>query len=272
MNYVIATYNGSANRKHTHPLPENILSSHIKKLGELNHNLKRITIMKAKCEKPVYKNYYKIEKSNLPIKEIDVENYGYSMGQWLKAYELDKTYDYYLFIEDDYCPNMDNFDEKMIKLYKEKFPDKIGLLTSVVEGKGNGEDGSFPLHAEGIIFVSRQTMEKLYNKWNNRPRDLIDKLNSSIVKCLDDVKRKYKGGYYQLTFSLIFTFAGIKHDECLGTYNHFYWDDYRNYVTKFTSMKTKTTNFLIKDISKSIFIPIQLKDRNCIKKHTTNNL
>ena len=77
-----------------------------------------------------------------------------------------------------------------------------------------------------------------------------------------------RGGYYQLTFSLIFTLAGIKHEDCLGKYNHFYWDDFRNSITKYTQKKSKTIHFSIQDIKNSLFIPIQLKDEECIKKHT----
>lgn len=267
MNYVIATYNGSANRKHTHPIPNDVLRCHIDKIREFKHNLKRITIMKAKCDKPVYENYYNINKTGLPIKEINVENYGYSMGQWLKAYELDKTFDYYLFMEDDYCPSLDNFDKIIIKIYKDKFPDNIGLLTSVIEGKGMGEDGSYPIHFEGIALVSRETLEKLYKKWDNKAREELDKLDSTVVKCLNDVKRRYKGGYYQLTFSLIFTLAGIEHKDYTEIYNHFYWDDFRNLITKFNRKKKHSKRYTLDDIRNCVFLPVQLKDEECIKKH-----
>ena len=59
-----------------------------------------------------YKTYYNIniDKHTIPIKIINVKNYGYSMGQWLKSYELFKNdFDYYLFIEDDYYSNINNF-------------------------------------------------------------------------------------------------------------------------------------------------------------------
>lgn len=55
-----------------------------------------------------YQGYYDIDsikqKYSIPIVEIDCENFGYSEGQWLKAYEIYRdVFDYYLFIEDDYC-------------------------------------------------------------------------------------------------------------------------------------------------------------------------
>ena len=38
--------------------------------------------------------------------------------QFLKAYETFNDFDYYFFVEDDYVPNINNFDTKLINLYK----------------------------------------------------------------------------------------------------------------------------------------------------------
>ena len=37
-------------------------------------------------------------------------------------------------MEDDYCPNMLNFDKILFDSYKDKFEDNIGLLCALVEG------------------------------------------------------------------------------------------------------------------------------------------
>ena len=267
MNYIIATYNGSVNRKHSHPHPEDVLKCHIEQLNSVKHNLKKITMMKAKCENPAYKNYYNYSKKN--IKEIDVENYGYSMGQWLKCYEFDRSYDWYLFNEDDYCPNIDNFDTILKEIYMKKFPDKIGLLCSVVEGSKDYEDGSFPIHFEGIVLLSRETLEELYGKLKDKPRMLLDKLDSRLAKCFDKIKKKYLGGYYQLTFSFLFTSVGIEHKDYINEYKHFYWDDNRNEVTKYLKNGKKTKRFKLSEIKESIFIPVQLQNEDFIKHHIT---
>lgn len=267
INYVIATYNGSANRKHQYPSPDDILKCHIEKLKEVKHNLKKITVMKGFCPNPIHPNYYNINLSNLPAQEIEVENYGYSMGQWLKAYELDKSYDYYLLVEDDYCPNIDNFDNILINLYNSKFYNKIGILCSTVEGSANYADGSNPIHFEGIVFVSRETMEKLYNKWQGETRRILDLLDSRHAKCFDRVRKKYLGGYYQLSFSHLFTLADIRHEDYRNEYNNFYWDDNKNDITIYTPEK-RSKNFKLQHIQNAIFVPVQISNPEFIRKHT----
>ena len=62
------------------------------------------------------------------------------MGQWLESYELFKNdFDYYLFVEDDYCPNMDDFDKLLLNIYSKKFNNNIDktLLCSLVQGSIN---------------------------------------------------------------------------------------------------------------------------------------
>ena len=117
INYVIATYNGKCNRSmKSIPSPKDILKKHLEKVLSLQTKyITQITIMQAESEN-FYEGYYDIQdlidKSNIPIKTIPCENYGYSGGQWMKCYEIYKNeFDYYIFLEDDYCGNFDNFDD-----------------------------------------------------------------------------------------------------------------------------------------------------------------
>ena len=138
INYVIATYNGKGKRRHSHPLPKDVLRTHLEKLKASMEVIDQVTIMMAESPN-YYKDYYDISgiasQFTIPIEMVECENYGYSTGQWLKAYELFRDkFDYYMFIEDDYCPGMHGFDRYLVRLYKHIFPGEIGLMCSLVQG------------------------------------------------------------------------------------------------------------------------------------------
>ncbi len=119
INYVIATWNGKrvVPAKCNSMLYENVLKYHINYLNHYNNNISQITIMKPISN--VLNTYYDIELND-KIKIIECENRFQSYGQWLKAVELFlEDFDYFIFIEDDYVPITNNFDEKLINIYKE---------------------------------------------------------------------------------------------------------------------------------------------------------
>lgn len=289
INYVIATYNGICRRTHKFPNPENVLIEHLNKISQLKHNISQITVMKSQsCN--YYKNYYNIDeiskKINIPIKIIDCENYGYSEGQWLKAYELFKNdFDYYLFVEDDYCAGMDNFDTILMNCYNNKFNNNIGLLCSLVEGsKEYKNKGGYPIHFEGCVFINNKTLEKLYNnpKWENNPRKYLDLIDNKIDSNFnwERQRKSYIGGYYQLTFSHLFTLSEIDHEDYLNIqYNNKllqfpYWNDNRSKtiggeIYFYNKGDIVRRSYTLNDIYNSPIIPIQLKDLICIK-HNTN--
>ena len=283
INYIIATCNNKGKRNHKHPAPEDILKTHLKKILEYDNELSQITIMKAKSDN-YYKNYYDLDdiisKSNIPIKIIDCENYGYSAGQWFKAFEIfNNQFDYYLFIEDDYCPGINNFDKILIDCYHRKF-NKIGLLCSLVLGSHNYKNKGHPIHFEGCVFLNTHTLQKLYNfpKWQSNPRLWLDKLDHSYAPSFSNsYKNNNLGGYYQLSFSHLFTLSNIEIKDYLdisynnNLFNHPYWHDCNNSVggiiRLFTSGANLKTSFTKDDIFHSLIIPIQLSNDTFINSN-----
>jgi hypothetical protein len=286
INYVIATYNGNIKRLYSIPPKEQTIQIHIQKLIEFKNNLNQISIMKASSNN-ILENYYNIHhlfSNNLnftnKIKEVDCENYGYSMGQWLKAYEIDvqndKIHDYYIFMEDDYCPNHDNFDELLIKSFEEQFPEKLGALCSHVV-----YDNETPPHFGGVFVTSKESLHHLYNfpYWERDPRKFLDRMTIKIDPKYDWTlqRNNYIGGYYQLAFSNMFRLSGIKHESVNNTF--LYWCDSEMYSNGGTIhkliyndiVKKKTlsiTSYTREDLDKALIVPIQISSINSIKTHT----
>lgn len=275
INYVIATYNGFTKRCHKYPTPENILKCHLNKLLSIQHKLGQITIMKAKANN-YYETYYDIEsivkKFNIPVCLIDCENYGYSGGQWLTAYELFKDqFDYYFFMEDDYCGNIDNFDTKIIEIYLNKFENNTGILCSSVSGNKNHKtEGGHPIHFSGLVFLSKTTLNILYNNhiFENNPKKWLDLLDEKYAKSFNsNYKKNNLGGYYQLTFSHLLTLSGIEHKEYLGKSDIFpYWHDNSNggEVILFKQNQRITKDYTFNDIYNTLIVPVQLSDKENI--------
>jgi hypothetical protein len=279
INYVIATYGQNSKRIHSFPPKEKTLQVHIQKLTEFKNNLKQITIMKAHCEN-TNDEYYNISNlllNNTKIKESNCENYGYSMGQWLKAYELDikknNIHDYYFFVEDDYCPNCDNFDKLLIDCYKKNFANKIGILCSHII-----EQQSSPSHFEGIFITSKESLSYFYKfpYWEGNPRVFLDKITSKIDPKYNwnQFRQNYIGGYYQIAFSNMFRLSGINHKSINDSF--LYWFDSGMYqsggqICKLIHKNGKSytiTSYTQKDLDKAIIVPIQISDIDTIKKNT----
>lgn len=265
LNYVIATYNGKCNRMHKYPSPNDVLRCHLKKIYSYNHSISQITIMKPTSEN-YYEGYYDlddiIDLFDIPVEIVECENFGYSGGQFLKAYEIYKDkFDYYIFLEDDYCPGMNNFDTIITDCYK-KIKDGIGLLCSLVQGNKWG----LPIHFEGSIFTNIKTLQLLYDKTDENPRMLMDKFTNSSDATFswDNFRNDYIGGYYQMTFSRLFTLAGIRHEGYMEYFKNNrrlqfpYWHDGDGGKIILFTPDDKKKSYILQDIYNSPFIAIQV--------------
>jgi len=286
INYVIATYNSKGKRNHNNPLPENILKCHLENIILYSSIISQITIMCAKSDN-YYKNYYDLDdiinKTTIPIKIIKCENFAMSMGQWFKAYELFKDeFDYYIFIEDDYCPGMRYYDKILFHCYRRLFNDKkIGVLCSAFSRDGYNR---LAPHFEGVVLLNKETLEKLYNntRWQGNPRKYLDLIDDTVDPRFSWNLKSLKHGYYQVSFSHLFTLSGIDHKDYLNiTYNNRllqfpYWEDYEDYniggkITFYNNNGETYPNkkiYTINEILNSPIIPIQLRDKKSIIANT----
>ena len=286
INYVIATYNGQGKRTHSHPLPKDVLNTHLEKLKASMQALSQITIMVAESPND-YKDYYDISEISsqftVPIEMVKCDNYGYSPGQWLKAYELftDK-FDYYIFMEDDWCPGMQGFDDYLVYLYKHLFPEEIGLMCSLVEGsKVYKEKGGYPIHFGGGILLSTQTLQSLYSAHLKQsedigPRERLDKITSETNPGYNWERQRgsYIGGYYQLAFSHLFTLAGIEHEDYLHIdykgrpLQMSYWADDGSGIRFYDKGCKKRHTYTEEQIYLCPVVPVQLANPSFIAHHT----
>lgn len=275
INYVIACYNGTGKRKHKFPKPSNILNKHLKQLIKLEHNLDQVTIMKVQAEKNLHKKYYEIDETvellqqKCKVKIIDCENKGYSGGQFFYSYENDKSFDHYIFIEDDYCPNFDNFDKFILNKYNEKFPDSAGLLCSLVQGKKN-DVNSLSIHWEGIAMVNNKSLQMIYKKFPDPRTTMTKYIFDDNPKNMHFIKRR--GAYLQLVFSQLFNLCNIEHKSYLENDERFiYWEDIignrdgfmtksnrEGYMWSYDKNDVRINEFTLDIIRKNPFVPIQI--------------
>lgn len=276
INYIIATWNGirwikstnsnkrrKENEQERHK-QEDVLKIHLEHLVKLKNDITNITIVKPINEDKnniLIKYYDVIEdesiRKNVPnMTTISCKNYGFSYGQWLLAMKQQvDEYDYHILVEDDTVGGIDNFDSKMIELYKELFKDGIGYLCGFAARKKH-----MPYHAAisyGII--SKESIKKLMKYWENNPYDQLGKIyNKKDKKDENKTPSIEDGGKCQIEFSLILMEAGIPiKDWCEKYVTNFWHKSDKNSDTVITYSKQRNGQQLI--------IPTQMIDSPKIK-------
>ena len=213
----------------------------------MDNTVHTVTLVRARNPDPAFPDYYTQSKlKNMQI--MDCDNWAYSMGQWMFAYENRKEeFDYYIFSEDDYCFLKPNFDKFLVEAYEQKFPEGVGVLCSLIEYK--------PIvHFEGVIFVSGRTMRNLYAhpEFLGKPREFINNMEDKFQYN----RSQYPGGYFQLAFSHMFTMAGIEHKTYTDTFP--YWDDNTNRIIMYGT----------KDYNNHLYGPVQMAHPQYTSMHT----
>lgn len=226
VNYVIATWAG--NRYN----PANdYLKVHLKRLFELEHNLAQITIVRPLgSDNDEYYNLPEEIRSKVVI--INRPSNDRSYGQFIYAYQqYTDQFDYYIIAEDDYIPNIDNFDLFLVAMIEAK---KCDYLCGKY-AKQSRHDRLRAIQNQGI--VKAESFKKL-------------------LEACPEPKFPVMGpedGTEQLIFSEYFTNNGMTIADYSDEYSVPYWTKTLTYFTKNESWDT-------------IFVPYQ-----CISKKTSEH-
>lgn len=239
MNYIIATYAGTANEFSLEIQMQNLFTI---LLNKKTRYIKQVTIVcpPVKLQHTYKKEYYNwnkwIELYKTYLPEISLiymdyigENIYASYDQWIQAMLMFPQFDYHLFIEDDYCiyPSLLDFDVQLVDAYN-----------NLVGGDGTGYVCTYadaimghPYHAaisNGII--NKKTLEKF--KGN---------MLTKYYKCV-------KTTVEQVAFSDLFLQEDISVYSLHKIYTALFWSSYRKQLESYSQSTSTITPF---------FIPIQ---------------
>jgi hypothetical protein len=240
INYVIATYSGiyreNENKefvlqKQLHQLRNLLLKSETSAIG-------KVTVMCPAPRHPAYAMYYQKNKwlsvfaADFPHIQITFQDYvgdnrDHSYDQYLQAYLASPEFEYYLFMEDDYCfDTVDpRFDEVLINLYRKRFPEGVGYMAMLA----NCTNGHTHHAAISNGLVSGPSLARLGD-----PLQMYYDM-ASVEK------------YPQLRFSLLFTENGMYIKDFSDVYDAWFWN----------SETGELKNLSVKPSGHSFIVPVQ---------------
>jgi len=131
VNYVVASWHGRRTMEGSYfdRYGWHAVQKNIECLSRLRQKLSQITIVAPTdpdgTVPPDYDDYLWWLREmggvdGVPVKVIKRPNVGLSYESWRTAYLDDPTFDHYIFIEDDWCPVMDDFDSVLIDLLADR--------------------------------------------------------------------------------------------------------------------------------------------------------
>lgn len=91
-------------------------------------------------------------------------NHGLSYGAWSDGFIAKPDYDYYFFLEDDYCFTYDHWDDKIVKIIR-------GSHDAFICGYSeNPPTGKYPVHADiSIGGCSGSILRRIYREYGTLP-------------------------------------------------------------------------------------------------------
>lgn len=253
INLIIATYGGKyykfdSSNKDINKDKEKYLKYNLLLINNNMNNLDQITIMRPKINKehteiPDYYNFDNLNIDNIrhKIKIYECENIGISYGQFFTAIFKDSEFDYHIFIEDDYFPFIDYFDENLIYLL-DSFTDDTYLCSFVNENKTN----IFKKLDLSESDISKVQLNEYFNKYNitnfnillpdfslgiisKNGVDKLIKTYNNIDNILELYSIKFnKNWVYQVLFGYTFTIAGINMKDYNKLYLNVFFESSNN--------------------------------------------
>lgn len=286
-NLIIATYAGQYNSE----VKNNLLITNLKIINSVKTNISRITIMKPKidAEHEEISGYYDFSSINIDnirdkIVIYECENIGISYGQFFAGISQDMSFDYYIFLEDDYTVFNDYFEEELIKeleknekdsllcsfIYKNRLWDIIDYAKKIDETIDNIkilhnklEQCNFhnircTIPYFSLCILSNKTLQKIIERFINFD-NIIDIFNIKFPKIW----------LHKILFGYILYSANVKIYDLANTHlNIFYHTtskrnkkisicNFENYVGNW-----KDKPYLNEKFKLPIFIPVQIIDDN----------
>lgn len=164
---------------------DSYVEKHIEQISKLKNNLSQISIGNPTnpSKRPEFEDFLKSLKqvSGVPVVVHDVHNIGRSYGQWARIYEKYRCqFDYYIFVEDDYAPVLDNFDSVLIDMYEEQ---KCGFLCGMIFD----ETGRYGMRTDqkhaGVTngIASSAALEQVRDMFCCLPHDMGEYANGQIL-------------------------------------------------------------------------------------------
>jgi len=270
VNLIICSYSGKYPRKfetNENKDKYNFLKYNLYLLNKIKTNISQISIMRPKINdnhEPI-PNYYNIDNLDLnnikdKIKFYDCENIGISYGQFIKGIELNNTFDYHIFTEDDYIPFKDYFENDLItelnntekdsflclyikkhiffNIYEHLSPENIDILQNQIS-KYNTCINSCNVPDFSLGILSKYTIEKLNNTFTN----------------LNNVYELFKVQcealwYYQVLFGNILNSAKVNIFDLEKKYLNLFYETTSNDILFY--------NYETKNKQTPLFIPLDI--------------
>ncbi len=279
-NLIISTYAGVYSVENK----ENFLKKNLSIINNLQTNVEQITIMRPKVdsnhsEVKDYYNFNEINIENIKNKIVihDCDNIGISYGQFFVGIFKDLSFDYYIFIEDDYIPFIHYFDREFINeylkyeddsllcsfIYKNKYWDIISYSNIISEEQNNINNLNDKLNKYNmnnlncnipdfsLCILSNKTVQKIINRYNNID-NILDIFNIKLSKIW----------IHQIIFGYILNAANIKIYDITNTYLNIFYNtsndtislcNFEDYVGNWKDKIYNNEKF-----KTPLFIPIQM--------------
>lgn len=146
-----------------------------------------------------------IEVGDTPIVVMDMENKGLSYGQWSRIFDHYRDeFSHYIFIEDDYVPVLDNFDQELHDMFEEE---DCGFLCGLYANDGDN-------FGHGVCRTPHSAISNGISSCQ-----ILDKVHGTNGFFLQNAKDSQQ----QVGFSKGFTDAGYAIKDWLHKYRCLYW-------------------------------------------------
>ncbi len=282
VNLIITTYAGRYYKFNTNRIiakdKENYLKYTLLFINNNINNLEQITIMKPRVnsEHSIIPNYYDfnlldIDNIRHKIKIYECDNIGISYGQLFTAIMKDPDFDYHIFIEDDYFPFVNNFDDNLINII-DTFPDETYLCSFIIEKKINIFNKKNCATQESIKKVKNYFDKYNYFQYNifipdfslgiickKSVNKLINKFQN-LDEILELYKIKFENNWvYQILFGYTLNIAGINIKDYNDIFLNIFYCSTENKIQLCNVGSDKFKNWeTVKNFNKKYKLPLFL--------------